>query len=96
MTQGICPVGWHIPSDYEWKVMENDSRDGSNSGKMLQDGEVQWKEGNSKQQGLNIGILRIQEQQIHHNSLHCHQETALVQELLNRLVTLQTFGLLHL
>jgi uncharacterized protein (TIGR02145 family) len=22
MTQGICPVGWHIPSDYEWKVME--------------------------------------------------------------------------
>jgi uncharacterized protein (TIGR02145 family) len=21
-TQGICPDGWHIPSDYEWKVME--------------------------------------------------------------------------
>jgi uncharacterized protein (TIGR02145 family) len=22
MTQGICPKGWHIPSDYEWKTME--------------------------------------------------------------------------
>ncbi|HRZ21657.1 MAG TPA: fibrobacter succinogenes major paralogous domain-containing protein, partial [Bacteroidales bacterium] len=21
-TQGICPVGWHIPSDGEWKVLE--------------------------------------------------------------------------
>ena len=22
MSQGVCPVGWHIPSDYEWKVLE--------------------------------------------------------------------------
>jgi uncharacterized protein (TIGR02145 family) len=22
MTQGICPKGWHIPSDYEWKILE--------------------------------------------------------------------------
>lgn len=21
-TQGICPTGWHIPSDYEWKILE--------------------------------------------------------------------------
>lgn len=21
-TQGICPLGWHIPTDFEWKVME--------------------------------------------------------------------------
>jgi uncharacterized protein (TIGR02145 family) len=21
-TQGVCPVGWHIPSDYEWKIFE--------------------------------------------------------------------------
>jgi uncharacterized protein (TIGR02145 family) len=21
-TQGVCPGGWHLPSDYEWKVME--------------------------------------------------------------------------
>jgi uncharacterized protein (TIGR02145 family) len=24
MTQGICPKGWHIPSDYEWKILENE------------------------------------------------------------------------
>ncbi len=22
MSKGVCPVGWHIPSDFEWKVME--------------------------------------------------------------------------
>ena len=21
-TQGICPDGWHIPTDFEWKVLE--------------------------------------------------------------------------
>jgi uncharacterized protein (TIGR02145 family) len=21
-SQGVCPAGWHIPSDYEWKIME--------------------------------------------------------------------------
>jgi uncharacterized protein (TIGR02145 family)/uncharacterized repeat protein (TIGR02059 family) len=21
-AQGVCPVGWHVPSDYEWKVLE--------------------------------------------------------------------------
>lgn len=21
-SQGICPLGWHIPSDFEWKVLE--------------------------------------------------------------------------
>lgn len=21
-AQGVCPSGWHLPSDYEWKVME--------------------------------------------------------------------------
>ncbi len=21
-TQGICPIGWHIPSDFEWKIFE--------------------------------------------------------------------------
>jgi uncharacterized protein (TIGR02145 family) len=21
-TQGICPEGWHVPSDYEWKILE--------------------------------------------------------------------------
>ena len=22
MTEGICPSGWHIPSDGEWQLME--------------------------------------------------------------------------
>jgi uncharacterized protein (TIGR02145 family) len=22
MAQGVCPKGWHIPSDYEWKTLE--------------------------------------------------------------------------
>ena len=21
-AQGVCPVGWHIPSDFEWKIFE--------------------------------------------------------------------------
>lgn len=21
-SQGVCPAGWHIPSDYEWKILE--------------------------------------------------------------------------
>jgi len=21
-TQGICPAGWHLPTDEEWKVLE--------------------------------------------------------------------------
>lgn len=21
-SQGICPLGWHIPTDYEWKILE--------------------------------------------------------------------------
>ena len=22
MTEGICPSGWHIPTDFEWGTME--------------------------------------------------------------------------
>jgi len=22
ITQGICPIGWHIPTDFDWKVLE--------------------------------------------------------------------------
>lgn len=22
-SRGICPVGWHVPSDYEWTILEN-------------------------------------------------------------------------
>ncbi len=21
-TQGVCPTGWHLPTDYEWMMME--------------------------------------------------------------------------
>lgn len=24
LTQGICPTGWHVPSDYEWTELENE------------------------------------------------------------------------
>jgi uncharacterized protein (TIGR02145 family) len=24
MTTGICPKGWHIPSDFEWKILEKE------------------------------------------------------------------------
>lgn len=23
-SQGVCPEGWHIPSDYEWKILERE------------------------------------------------------------------------
>jgi len=24
-NQGICPVGWHLPSDYEWCILANEA-----------------------------------------------------------------------
>ena len=53
-AQGVCPTGWHIPSDAEWKTMEMalgmsqqsaDSTDwrGTNEGGMLKDtGTIYW------------------------------------------------------
>jgi uncharacterized protein (TIGR02145 family) len=30
-AQGICPNGWHIPTDAEWHTLENYLKDGANS-----------------------------------------------------------------
>jgi len=50
--QGICPTGWHIPTDNEWKTLEGslDSTYGI--------GDAQWNGGNYR--GCNVGaVLRL-------------------------------------
>jgi uncharacterized protein (TIGR02145 family) len=55
-VQGICPNGWHIPSDAEWCIMENYVESGtdpgcniingnrgvSTGGKLKEDGTIHW------------------------------------------------------
>jgi len=42
-TQGICPTGWHIPTDAEWAVLENYlGGDSVAGGKMKQAGLTNW------------------------------------------------------
>ena len=31
-VQGVCPAGWHIPSDAEWCIMENAVEAGTDAG----------------------------------------------------------------
>ncbi|MEN8191769.1 MAG: FISUMP domain-containing protein [Bacteroidota bacterium] len=43
-TQGVCPCGWHVPSDEEWKELEN-YLGGADvaGGKMKEEGFIHWK-----------------------------------------------------
>ena len=56
-TQGICPSGWHLPTDDEWKTMEMDlgmsqaqadatGWRGTNEGSKLAGNEPLWTNGN--------------------------------------------------
>jgi uncharacterized protein (TIGR02145 family) len=47
-TQGICPIGWHIPSDNEWSILIS-FLEGSNlsGGKMKEVGFVHWSSPNT-------------------------------------------------
>jgi len=56
MSQGICPAGWHIPSDNEWKAMEmalgmtedevnNEEWRGTDQGDKLKDTSGLWNTG---------------------------------------------------
>ena len=55
-VQGICPAGWHLPSDNEWKIMElqlgmsqadvdNDGYRGTNQGSQLAGNSILWQNG---------------------------------------------------
>lgn len=35
MARQVCPVGWHLPSNLEWVLMENAAGGGSNAGNHL-------------------------------------------------------------
>jgi uncharacterized protein (TIGR02145 family) len=45
ITQGICPVGWHIPTNDEWETLFNYI--GKNGGKLKESGTVHWASPNS-------------------------------------------------
>lgn len=68
-VQGVCPVGWHLPSDSEWKQLEmflgmsQNEADGENwrgtteGGKMKQEGTNNWKSPNTgatNESGFNV------------------------------------------
>lgn len=43
-VQGVCPCGWHIPSDAEWKQLENFFGGAADAGgKMKESGLTHWK-----------------------------------------------------
>jgi uncharacterized protein (TIGR02145 family) len=64
-VQGICPTGWHVPSDKEWKILERslgmnqresnklNSWRGKNQGKKMKS-QTGWKE--IQQGAYNIGF----------------------------------------
>lgn len=39
-AQGICPAGWHIPSDLDWTTLMNFL--GNDAGKMIETGTMHW------------------------------------------------------
>ncbi len=43
-VQGICPTGWHLPSDAEWTTLE-DALTGDNKGSQLADSADLWNNG---------------------------------------------------
>ena len=71
-TQGICPTGWHLPTDEEWKTLEmqlgmtQTQADGSgfrgtDQGSQLAGNESLWTDGNLDQSGVfessGFGVL---------------------------------------
>lgn len=68
-SQGICPVGWHIPSDDEWKLLEINlgmsqmeadiiGYRGTNQGSKLAGNEALWYDG-PLDQDINFGITNF-------------------------------------
>ncbi|MCX6255797.1 MAG: fibrobacter succinogenes major paralogous domain-containing protein [Bacteroidia bacterium] len=68
-VQGVCPDGWHLPSDSEWKQLEmflgmsqeeadgNDWRGTDEGGKMKHEGTTYWKSPNTgatNESGFNV------------------------------------------
>ena len=47
-SRGICPTGWHIPSDIEWKTLESYLGQDNAGGKMKEAGTKHWKSPNTK------------------------------------------------
>lgn len=59
-VRGVCPIGWHVPSDAEWKILENEiglSETESNSGdirgeveggKLKEEGTIHWQSPNTE------------------------------------------------
>jgi uncharacterized protein (TIGR02145 family) len=41
-TQGICPAGWHLPSDAEWTMLTTYLGDSIDGGKMKEAGLTHW------------------------------------------------------
>lgn len=62
-TQGICPTGWHVPSDNEWKILEMElgmtqaqadgtGNRGTDQGSQLSGNESLWDDGALDQSGI--------------------------------------------
>lgn len=44
--QGVCPTGWHIPTDAEWTTLENAGGDSSTAGTVLKSTSGWYNDGN--------------------------------------------------
>ena len=68
--QGICPAGWHLPTDYEWKILEGnvDSRYGV--------GDPEWDNDGSRGYNAGFNLKSILGWAIHGNGSDAYEFTA--------------------
>jgi len=41
-VQGVCPDGWHVPSEAEWQELKTELNDATNDGRMLKKNDILW------------------------------------------------------
>jgi len=65
-VQGVCPVGWHVPSEDEWQELKTELNDATNDGRMLKKDDALW--GGDSQAGykhcFGLQLLLVQAMQI--------------------------------
>lgn len=45
--RGVCPTGWHVPSDFEWTTLTNYLGEGNAGGMLKETGTVHWQSPNT-------------------------------------------------
>jgi uncharacterized protein (TIGR02145 family) len=68
--QGICPAGWHLPTDYEWKILEG------NVDSWYEVGDPEWDDDGSRGYDAGFNLKSIIGWTIHGNGSDAFEFTA--------------------